>query len=203
MTIFVLLAYAYYIVISSANVANAANAATDNAFETSETFLEAEKSFLFSPRGTYKHYCAPCHGEMGEGDGTYYSTDLTPTPRDLTDEGYMSTRSDADLFNWIKDGSAASGKSNLCSPWGHTLSEETIRNLIGYVRSLSFRSEEKLIAKETFQIPSSTSSISSKISKQAISWKSISDLILFPVASLFIVVGICQWRRNRRIRIER
>lgn len=197
MIIFILLASITIITINAS-----ANAATDNASETQTLFeaeAEAEKSFLFSLRGTYKHYCAPCHGETGEGDGIYYSTDLSPMPRNLTDEGHMSTRSETELFKWIKDGSAASGKSNLCPPWGSTLSEETIRNLVSYVRGLSFRSSQfgEKPAADAEEISQSRQSRS----PQAIYyWSSSSKLLLLIAISLFIViVGIYQWRRNRRI----
>lgn len=197
MIVFILLASITIITINAS-----ANVATDNASETQtllEADLEAEKSFLFSLKGTYKHYCAPCHGETGEGDGIYYSTDLSPMPRNLTDDGYMSTRSEAELFNWIKAGSAASGKSNLCPPWGNTLSEETIRNLVSYVRGLSFRSRQfgEKPAADAEEISQSRQSRS----QQAIYyWSSISESTLLIAVFLFmVIVGVYQWRRNRRI----
>jgi len=43
--------------------------------------------------------------------------------------------SDEDLFLVIRDGALAAGGSPLMAPWGH-LGNESIRELVGYVRSL-------------------------------------------------------------------
>jgi hypothetical protein len=97
--------------------------------------------FLFSPKKTFQHYCSPCHGLTGEGDGRYYASGLTPKPADLTAKE-ISARDEAYLFKWISRGSAATGKSNLCPPWGKTIQEEHIRGIIAHLKTLSQESKD-------------------------------------------------------------
>lgn len=93
--------------------------------------------FLLAPEATFAHYCAPCHGPAGRGDGRYFSSDLSPLPRDLTDVAYMKTRGDGDVLKSISEGSVAHGKSNLCPGWGKTLTQEQMTDIARYVRSLA------------------------------------------------------------------
>lgn len=88
-------------------------------------------------KSIFNHYCAPCHGETGKGDGRYYSFDLNPKPTDFTNIEYIKTRTDEQIKQCITDGSAAVGKSNLCPPWGKTISEEEINKLVTYIRNFS------------------------------------------------------------------
>lgn len=97
--------------------------------------------FLLSPKKTFQHYCSPCHGLTGEGDGRYYAAGLTPKPADLTAKE-KSTRVDEYLFKWISLGSAAMGKSNLCPPWGRTIQEKQIRGIIAHIKTLSRTNED-------------------------------------------------------------
>jgi cytochrome c oxidase cbb3-type subunit 3 len=48
----------------------------------------------------------------------------------------MSKLSDADLLNVIKNGGASIGKSPLMPPWGASLKDEQIQDIIAYVRTL-------------------------------------------------------------------
>ena len=83
------------------------------------------------------HYCSPCHGEKGMGDG-FNSATLDPTPRDLSDakEVYMGKQKNEDLFKVISLGGKAVEKSPRMPPYGNTLSEKEIWEIIGYVRTL-------------------------------------------------------------------
>ncbi len=92
--------------------------------------------FLLSPKQTFVHYCSPCHGPTGKGDGRYYATSLTAKPTDLTAKE-ISARDDEYLFEWISGGSAAMGKSNLCPPWSKTIQERNIRAIIDHIRTLA------------------------------------------------------------------
>lgn len=93
---------------------------------------QARQAFLATPQGIYGHYCANCHGADGKGDGLFWDLQLTPAPADLTaveaDKGY--------LLDVIRDGSTAHGKSNLCPPWGRTISPENINRLAQYILTL-------------------------------------------------------------------
>jgi len=88
-----------------------------------------EGRFLFG------HYCATCHGEEGRGDG-FNAYNLDPKPRDLTDATFQEKKTDSDLEEVIRIGGGASGLSSAMPPWGHTLSELQIHNLVVYLRNL-------------------------------------------------------------------
>jgi mono/diheme cytochrome c family protein len=49
----------------------------------------------------------------------------------------MNTLGDDYLFTVIKKGGMAVGKSPNMAPWGGALSDEQIRNVVAYVRSLA------------------------------------------------------------------
>jgi mono/diheme cytochrome c family protein len=85
--------------------------------------------------------CASCHGENGKGDGPVGAA-LTPRPRDFTKGEFKfdaakdgKPGSDAALTNVIKNGAAAYGGSPLMAPWGGTLSDADIQNVIAYIRT--------------------------------------------------------------------
>ncbi|MBI3325838.1 MAG: cytochrome c [Nitrospinae bacterium] len=84
----------------------------------------------------YAQFCASCHGETGKGDGPAAPA-LTPKPKDLSDKGYMGTKSDEQLFKVVKEGGAAGGLSPLMPPWGTSLTDDQIRDVIAYLRSLA------------------------------------------------------------------
>ncbi|MFQ5722871.1 MAG: c-type cytochrome [Terriglobia bacterium] len=94
---------------------------------------QARGAFLATPQGLYRHYCAPCHGENADGEGSFWAIELEPRPADLTalaaDKEYV--------LEVIRDGSVGHGKSNLCPPWGRTISPANQERLAQYVASLS------------------------------------------------------------------
>jgi mono/diheme cytochrome c family protein len=86
-------------------------------------------------KALFEYYCATCHGTAGRGDG-FNSYNLDPKPQDLTDQKLQSQRSDDDLATVIRSGGGAAGLSTAMPPWGRTLTELQIRNLVVYVRLL-------------------------------------------------------------------
>ena len=86
--------------------------------------------------GNYVTYCAACHGPRGDGDGPLAAL-LDPQPAHHSDAASMSAFSDEQLFRVIKDGGLAVGKSPQMGAWGETLSDQNIRDLVAYVRSLA------------------------------------------------------------------
>ena len=93
---------------------------------------EARRAYLSSPSGVYYQYCAHCHGEDGSGDGRLWVSDLSPKPSDLT-----ATQLDQEaLVTFITDGAGASGRSQLCPPWGNTISPQNIERLSMHILSL-------------------------------------------------------------------
>jgi len=62
---------------------------------------------------------------------------LSPKPRNLTENPYVPGLTDQYLFDLIQKGGAAVGKSPLMPPWGQALKDQDIRDVIGFVRTLS------------------------------------------------------------------
>jgi mono/diheme cytochrome c family protein len=86
-----------------------------------------------------QHYallCASCHGPRGEGDGPQ-SAALDPKPAKHSDGAYMNAKSDDQLFDVIRNGGAANGLSPLMAPWGGALSDEQIRDVVAFIRTLA------------------------------------------------------------------
>lgn len=80
-------------------------------------------------------HCVVCHGEEGDGNGPT-ALSIDPQPRDFRDMRIMEERTDRQLFRVIRDGGPAEGKSVWMPPWREILSDDDIRGLVGFVRSL-------------------------------------------------------------------
>ena len=83
----------------------------------------------------YKAYCVQCHGMEGNGKGVNIR-DMSVQPRDHTDAKAMSARSDDMLFKVIKEGGTSISKSILMPSWEGTFSDEEIKDLVQYLRTL-------------------------------------------------------------------
>lgn len=88
-----------------------------------------------SSRALYLVHCATCHGESGRGD-SWRARLLFLRPGDLTDRERMSALPDQFLFDLIKQGGASFGKPGMPS-FGYHLTDEEVRALVTYVRSLA------------------------------------------------------------------
>jgi len=84
----------------------------------------------------YQIYCASCHGPRGDGDGPA-ALALDPKPARHSDGAYMNALGNDYLFEVIREGGAAVGKSPLMAAWGGSLSDEQIRDVIAFVRTLA------------------------------------------------------------------
>lgn len=84
----------------------------------------------------YATYCSSCHGARGAGDGPV-AVGLDPKPAKHSDGEYMNALSNEHLFKVIKEGGPAVGKSPLMAPWGGTLSDAQIWDVVTFVRSLA------------------------------------------------------------------
>jgi len=81
-------------------------------------------------------FCVPCHGPAGEGNGAAAAF-LNPTPRNFTNGTYMNARTDAQLINVIRNGSASEKFSPLMSGFGSILNDMETRDIVAYIRSLA------------------------------------------------------------------
>ncbi len=81
---------------------------------------------------SFFRFCASCHGAEGKGDGPA-AEGLKVKPPDL-----RTTRSkdDAYLFQVIKEGGEAVGLSPAMLAWGEALSDQQIKEVIAYIRTL-------------------------------------------------------------------
>ena len=93
-------------------------------------------------KAKYEMFCASCHGPTGKGDGPVGAA-LNPKPRDFSTGDFKfdtdkdgKAGTDADLTNVIKNGAAAYGGNAMMAPWGATLSEADLENVVAFVRSL-------------------------------------------------------------------
>lgn len=83
---------------------------------------------------TYSGQCATCHGPDGKGKGPAAAA-LNPKPRDFTDCSVMKKDTDDVLFKAIKGGGQSVGRSAMMPPWGGSLSDAQIHELVSYVRA--------------------------------------------------------------------
>jgi cytochrome c oxidase cbb3-type subunit 3 len=83
----------------------------------------------------YQVYCTQCHGLKGDGRGIN-AAHMSVLPRDHTDTGEMSARTDEELFKVIKHGGKSINKSVQMPIWGGNLSDEDIHALVGHLRKL-------------------------------------------------------------------
>jgi len=158
-------------------------------------FSPREQVFLLSPKKTFEYYCSPCHGLKGKGDGTFFTIDLKPKPRNFLDVEYMKKRTDDLLIKSITEGSKAVDKSNLCPPWGKALSEKRVKELVSYIRGLSTQEAAKtaVAAKETVVEVKKSSAF-----KSSVRW------LFLVVITLALAIGaIGEWKKLRRESLQR
>jgi mono/diheme cytochrome c family protein len=84
----------------------------------------------------YKELCVSCHGEKGAGDGAAAAA-LNPKPANFTDAKRAAEVTDEYVYNMIKEGGAANGKSALMASWKGALNDAQLMDVAAFVRSLS------------------------------------------------------------------
>lgn len=84
----------------------------------------------------YLTYCAGCHGASGHG--SWRATLFLLRPGNLADPGVLARLSDEYLFDLVKHGGATIGKPGMPA-FGYHLSDEQIREVVAYVKTLSKR----------------------------------------------------------------
>jgi mono/diheme cytochrome c family protein len=87
-------------------------------------------------RVLYNKWCTSCHGVRGKGDGPMAAT-LPVKPGNHADGTRMNALPDSYLFTIIQQGGQAVQKSPMMPPWGTQLTDQQIRDVIAYVRSLA------------------------------------------------------------------
>ncbi len=93
--------------------------------------VQGEK--LFKDQG-----CPQCHGFGGKGDGYLLGMIKEPVKmHDWTAPGTLKDLSDTYLFDITKQGGEPLGRSKVMLSYGHKLSDDEIRTIIVYVRSVA------------------------------------------------------------------
>ncbi len=87
-------------------------------------------------RRLYLSVCAYCHGSAGDGFGVN-APNLPNPPANHTDTAYMSQFSDEELFQVVKFGGTAVGRTAYMPAWGQRFSDREIASLVVYLRVLS------------------------------------------------------------------
>ncbi|PIW49402.1 MAG: cytochrome C class I [Zetaproteobacteria bacterium CG12_big_fil_rev_8_21_14_0_65_54_13] len=95
----------------------------------------AEEAYL-----NYKSYCMQCHGMHGKGDGVNVPA-MNVRPRDHSDNKYMMTRTNTEIYKAIKFGGPAVNKSVKMPAWGDVFTEEELTQMVGHIRTLCCEKE--------------------------------------------------------------
>ncbi len=104
--------------------------------------LAAEKGDAARGQALYVEYCFQCHGGRGEGWGWGEKIPPPPVPiPDLSNAEHMRQLSDQYLFEIIKEGGEAVGKTRFMPAAERVMRDEGIWDVIAYLRSLSRRIE--------------------------------------------------------------
>lgn len=86
-------------------------------------------------RQIHVNNCARCHGPDGKGDGPAGKL-LKTKPADWTDKARMGKLSDDHLYKIIWGGGGLVGKSTLMPAFKDKLSDQQIRDVRAFIRSL-------------------------------------------------------------------
>lgn len=105
-----------------------------------------EDKYVAKGHKAYSRYCAPCHGDTGNGSG-YNAKNMDPVPRDLTDgdEDYMAKLSNDEIFEVLQLGGYGVDLSGGMPVWGKVFSEEELWSLVAYVRTLHPNEENEIV----------------------------------------------------------
>jgi len=103
-------------------------------------FIASPAAFAEEAYLNYKTYCMQCHGMHGKGDGVNVPA-MNILPRDHSDNRYMMTRTNTQIYKAIKFGGPAVNKSVKMPAWGDTFTETELRELVGHIRTLCCEKE--------------------------------------------------------------
>lgn len=89
-----------------------------------------------SGKRLYLYYCSKCHGTEGAGDG-FNAFNLDPRPADLARAVTPENYTNESLAAFISTGGKANDRSGLMPPWGRTLKESQIEDIVVFLRLLN------------------------------------------------------------------
>ena len=116
--------------------------------------VPARSADLEAGRKTFETVCAVCHGPTGKADlSSPVVQALDPKPADLSDPLFNSREPAADWNIVVTHGGPALGLSAIMPAQGGTLSEEDIRNVVAYAKTLAPGSERYPPGELNFFLP--------------------------------------------------
>ena len=95
-------------------------------------FAPARAADMAAARQNYNTFCASCHGSGGKGDGSAGAA-LATHPANFSDCAMMSKMSDDTMFNVIKNGGAAMGRSKDMPAWSSGFEDGEIHDLAAFL----------------------------------------------------------------------
>ncbi len=105
------------------------------AFFVAGTVLAQDKGDARKGRELYQEKCVLCHG--GQGEGWDWTKKVARPPVPVPDLAAVAPqRSDQFLFDIIKDGGEAVGKTRFMPPFGFQLNDQEVWDLVAYMRAL-------------------------------------------------------------------
>jgi cytochrome c553 len=100
----------------------------------SSVVLATPAMFGADTNDNYAKYCASCHGSDGAG---HTKAGRLLKVKDLTDAQYQKAFTDENAFNDLKEGAKDKDGKVLMKPMKDKLSDDEIKALVAYVRTLA------------------------------------------------------------------
>jgi mono/diheme cytochrome c family protein len=95
---------------------------------------DSPEAGIFRGGVVYGNYCVTCHGMNADGNGRAARL-YTPRPANLR----LSDKNDAYFSLIIRKGGEPTGRSPFMPPWEAELTDEQVRDLVVYLRSINSR----------------------------------------------------------------
>jgi mono/diheme cytochrome c family protein len=116
-----------------------ADKAADKAADTAQAQgallpRDSRDAAVFRGGLVFANYCVTCHGINADGNGRAARL-YNPRPANLR----MSDKNDTYLGLIIRMGGQALGRSEFMPPWGAELTDEQMKDIVAYLRSINAR----------------------------------------------------------------
>jgi high-affinity iron transporter len=95
-------------------------------------FAPARAADMAAAKQNYDTFCVKCHGSSGKGDGPAGAA-LATHPANFSDCAMMSKMSDDTMFNVIKNGGGATGRSKDMPAWSSGFEDGEIHDLAAFL----------------------------------------------------------------------
>lgn len=121
----------------AATAADKSDKSSDKAAQGALLPRDSSDAAVFRGGLVYANYCVTCHGFNADGNGRAARL-YNPRPANLR----MSDKNDAYFGLIIRMGGEAVGRSPFMPPWAAELTDEQMKDLVAYLRSINARPKE-------------------------------------------------------------